>query len=147
MKSKKFLQIIAAIVILMASVLGYFAYKYVYAANTKFTQKEVFVHVPTGAKFEQVVDTMAKYVDDVETFKFLAERKSYTKHIKSGQFLLKKGMGNNQIINSLRQNVPVQLAFNNQERLEDFAGRIGHQIEADSLSLLNTFRDPKFLAE
>ena len=44
-------------------------------------------------------------------------------------------------------NVPVNLAFNNQERLENFAGRVGSQIEADSLSLLNAFRDSKFLQE
>jgi UPF0755 protein len=33
-------------------------------------------------------------------------------------------------------NIPVKLAFNNQERVENFAGRVGSQIEADSLSLL-----------
>jgi hypothetical protein len=32
-------------------------------------------------------------------------------------------------------NIPVKLAFNNQERVENFAGRVGSQIEADSLSL------------
>ena len=37
--------------------------------------------------------------------------------------------------------------LNNQERLENFAGRVGSQIEADSLSLLNAFRDSKFLQE
>jgi UPF0755 protein len=35
--------------------------------------------------------------------------------------------------------------FNNQERLEDLAGRLAQQIEADSLSLLNSFRDSTFL--
>jgi UPF0755 protein len=54
-------------------------------------------------------------------------------------------MNSNEIINSLRVNVPVNIAFNNQERLENFAGRIGSQIEADSLSLLTAFKDPKFL--
>jgi UPF0755 protein len=41
----------------------------------------------------------------------------------------------------------VSLAFNNQERLENFAGRVGSQIEPDSLELLNTFRDSIFLKE
>ena len=35
--------------------------------------------------------------------------------------------------------------FNNQERLENLAGRLAQQLEADSLSLLNTFRDSVFL--
>jgi UPF0755 protein len=55
-------------------------------------------------------------------------------------------MNSNEIVNALRQNVPVDLAFN-QERVEDFAGRIGMQIEADSLSLLESFKDKTFLEE
>ncbi len=56
-------------------------------------------------------------------------------------------MTNNDIINTLRvQNIPVTVAFNNQETLADLAGRISVQIEADSLSLLKTFQDPKFLS-
>jgi UPF0755 protein len=50
-------------------------------------------------------------------------------------------------VNALRQNIPVKLAFNNQERLENFAGRIGAQLEADSLSVLNACLDPQFLAD
>jgi UPF0755 protein len=44
-------------------------------------------------------------------------------------------------------NIPVKLAFNNQERVENFAGRVGSQIEADSLSLLTSFKDSIFLKE
>jgi len=52
------------------------------------------------------------------------------------------------MINTLRsQNQPVSLVFNNQERLEDLAGRIATQIEADSLSLIETMQDSTFLAE
>jgi UPF0755 protein len=43
--------------------------------------------------------------------------------------------------------LPVNLAFNNQERLEDFAGRIASQLECDSLSLMKAFTDKKFLDE
>jgi UPF0755 protein len=44
-------------------------------------------------------------------------------------------------------NVPVKLAFNNQERVENFAGRVGSQIEADSLSLLTLLKILFFLKE
>ena len=56
-------------------------------------------------------------------------------------------MNNNDLVNALRINVPFQLAFNNQERLEDFAGRIASQIEADSTSLVKSFTDENFLKE
>ena len=56
-------------------------------------------------------------------------------------------MNNNEIINTLRgRSLPVKVTFNNMERIEDLAGRIAQQIEADSLSLLNQMLDPAFLA-
>jgi UPF0755 protein len=56
-------------------------------------------------------------------------------------------MSNNSIINALRQNVAVNLAFNNQERIENLAGRLGKQLEIDSLVVLQSFLDPKFLSD
>jgi UPF0755 protein len=55
-------------------------------------------------------------------------------------------MNNNAIINSLRSgNIPVKVAFNNQETLADLAGRISLQIEADSIQLLHSFQEADFL--
>lgn len=147
MKQNKKLLIAVSAVALVAAVVGFIFYLKIFASNTKFTEKEVFVNIPTNSNFDQVVKIMTPYVDDIEDFKFVAERKKYDKNVKPGHFLLKNGMGNNQIINALRQNIAVKLAFNNQERLEDFAGRIATQIEADSLSVLNAFRDQKFLTD
>ena len=91
---------------------------------------------------------VAPYIQDMNRFEMVSKKKSYPdKTEKSGRFLLKKGMNSNEIVNALRLNVPVNLAFNNQERLENFVGRIGSQIEADSLSLLTAFKDKKFLEE
>ncbi|NJW55735.1 endolytic transglycosylase MltG, partial [Salinimicrobium oceani] len=42
---------------------------------------------------------------------------------------------------------PVWVTFNNQERLEDLAGRVAGQIEADSMELLNTMKDSAFLKQ
>jgi UPF0755 protein len=50
------------------------------------------------------------------------------------------------LVKAMRMNIPVKLAFNNQERVENFAGRVV-QIEADSLSLLTSFKDSIFLKE
>lgn len=147
MKLKKILIIFSLVLVVVASVYGYTIYRNIFAANTNFDKKELFVYVPTDANFEQVVEIMKPYVKDMDRFKMVAEKKSYNTNVKSGKFLLKNGMNSNDIINSLRQNVPVDLAFNNQDRLEDFAGRIGSQIEADSLSLLTAFKDKKFLEE
>jgi UPF0755 protein len=44
-----------------------------------------------------------------------------------------KGMNSYELVKAMRSNVPVKLAFNNQERIENLAGRVGSQVrEADS---------------
>ena len=48
----------------------------------------------------------------------LAERKNYSKNIKTGKFIIKRDMNNNQIINSLRSNnITVDVIFNNAKNI------------------------------
>ena len=55
-------------------------------------------------------------------------------------------MSNNDIVNTLRSNnIPVNVSFNNQETVAKLAGRIASQIEADSLSLLESITEKYFL--
>lgn len=126
---------------------GFILIRQIFADNTKFAANEVYVFVPTDANYEDVKKIVAPYVEDMNRFDVVANKKSYPTNVKSGRFLFKKGMNSNELINALRLNLAVNLAFNNQERLEDFAGRIGSQIEADSLSLLTSFKDSTFLKE
>ncbi len=147
MNLKKIISIVAIIVVVVASVYGCMIYRSIFSPNTNFDKKEVFVYIPTDADYTEVIQIITPYVKDIENFKTTAEKKSYVANVKSGRFLLKKDMNNNDLVNTLRQNVPLNLAFNNQERLEDFAGRIGSQIEADSTSLMKSFSDENFLKE
>ena len=147
MNFKKIAIIFAVVFIAAASVYGYIIYRNIFAPNTSFEEKELYVYIPTDADFPQVLDTMKKYVVDVEKLQMVADKKSYISNVKSGKFLLKKGMSSNDIINSLRQPVYVNLSFNNQENLANLAGRIASQIETDSVSLMTAFTDEKFLAE
>ena len=148
MNLKKIIGIVSVVVVTGLIIYGYLLYRDIFASNTKFNEKETYVLIPTNADYDQVKHIMSKYVNDMKRFETVAEKKSYPQRgDKAGRFLLKKGMNSNDIVNSLRKNVPVSLAFNNQERLEDFSGRIGAQIEADSLSLLKAFKDKKFLEE
>jgi len=144
---KKIIALFSVVLVLALIIYGYLLYRDIFSGNTNFNTKETFVHIPTNSTFDEVKVIISPYVKDMERFETVAEKKSYSTNVKAGRFLLKKGMNSNDIVNSLRQNVPVELAFNNQERLEDFAGRVGSQIEADSLQLLNAFMDKKFLDE
>lgn len=138
----------SVIVITVLMIYGYMMYRDIFSDNTRFSENEVYVYIPTDANYDQVKQIVSPYIKDMDRFEKVARKKAYPeRQDKAGKFLLKKGMNSNDIINSLRQNVPVNLAFNNQERLENFAGRIGSQIEADSLSLMNAFTEEPFLTE
>lgn len=147
MKAKKIIGIASVIIVAVAIAFGYKMYRDIFASNTKFQDREVAVFIPTNADFNAVKQVLSPYVEDLEKLESVADKKSYITNIKAGKFILKKGMNSNDIINSLRQPVPVQINFNNQERLEDLAGRIASQIEADSTSLMESFTDEKFLAD
>lgn len=142
-KLKTILGIGIALFLIVASVV----YVKFFSSNTTFSKEELFVEIPTGSNYEEVKKIISPYVNGLSGFELMASIRSYNENVKSGRFLLTKGMGNFAIVTSLRRNVPVKLAFNNQERLENLCVRISSQIEPDTNSLLATFRDPKFLAE
>ncbi|BFM42011.1 endolytic transglycosylase MltG [Flavobacterium sp. CFS9] len=146
MSIKKIITLTAVAVISVLLVYGFILISKIFSANTKFEEKELYVYVPTGANYTDVKKILEPYIKNFEDFEMVASKRSYPENVKSGRFLLKKDMNNMDLVRAMRSNVPVKLAFNNQERLENFAGRVGSEIEADSLSLLKAFRDPQFLA-
>jgi len=144
---KKILLAIVVIGLLVGGFFAYMVYSAVFTPNTKFEEDKVEIFIRSNASFNEVQDSLKTYLNDTESFAQIAARKGYASNIKAGKYAILKGMNNNEIINSLRSNnLPVKVSFNNQERVENLAGRIASQIEADSLSLLNAFRDSAFLA-
>jgi UPF0755 protein len=144
---KKIITIVSVVLIAALLVFGIKLYGDIFSKNTKFTEKELYVHIPTDANYEEVKTIIAPYIDDIEKFEMVASKRSYIQNVKSGRFLLKNGMNNFEMITALRNNIPVKLAFNNQERIENVVGRVGSQIEADSVSLIKIFKDATFLKE
>jgi UPF0755 protein len=147
MNLKKILTYISIAVITILLVFAVKVYVEIFTDNTKFTQDEVYVYVPTDASFDDVKEILEPFVTHFENFKTIADKRSYTTNVISGKFLLKKGMNSFQLVTAMRSNIPVKLAFNNQERLEDLCKRLSTQIEPDTTRLLTTFRDSIFLAD
>ncbi len=147
MNVKKLVPLVLVAIVLAASIYGYSVYKKIFRNNTSFDQREVYVHIPTDANYSEVQEILSNYLENMENFTMAAEKSGYPSNIKSGRFLLEKGMNNYDILKSLRYNVPVKLTYNNQETIEHFAGRIAQQLEPDSLSILQAITDNDFLTE
>lgn len=145
---KRILVAVALLGLVAAGIFAYDIYNKLFAPNTAFDTEKADVFIKTDANYADVRSQLEPLLKDINSFDAVAERKGYVSNIKSGHFMIKKGSGNNDIINAIRRgNIPINISFNNQERLENLAGRIAEQIEADSLSLIKAFRDSIFLKE
>ncbi|MDT0293241.1 endolytic transglycosylase MltG [Mesonia ostreae] len=145
---KKILVIIVILGVVVIAIFSYFIYNTIFSPNTQFSEQEASVYVSSEDSYQDVLEELKPLVKDLSDFDQVAKRKGYVSHLKAGRFILKKGMNNNEIINTLRsKNEPVSVIFNNQERLENLAGRVAQQIEPDSLSLLTVMQDATFLKE
>ena len=147
----KYKNIVLGIVLIGLIVMAIFAYKVYstfFSANTNFETETYEVFIPSTADYNAAFMLVADGVSDRDALHETAVRKGYNTNIKAGRFILCKGMTNNDIINTIRsQNAPVKVRFNNQERIEDLAGRLAQQVEPDSLTILNALKDPVFLKE
>ena len=147
MKFKNFITIVAVILLFIGLGFAIVMYKDTFSSNTAFTETETYVHIPTNSTYAETKIILQKYIKDIDKFEKLAAQFGYDQQVIPGRFLLKKGMNNYDIFQSLRKNIPVKVTFNNQETIEKLAGRLSKQIEPDSITLLKTFTDEEFLKE
>jgi UPF0755 protein len=143
---KKILWAIAIVGLIAAAAFAYYIYGVMLAPNTNFNNNEAYIYVKTTDGYNEVRQQLKPLLKDIDKFDVLAKQKQYTTNVKPGKYAIKKGMSNNDIINSIRSNnIPVKVSFNNQNSLEKLAGRVANQIEADSLELLQAMTNTSFL--
>lgn len=148
MHLKRVLWAAAILGLVVCGFIAYQIYSAIFSPNTQFNNEKAFVYITSDASLEDVRKNLEPLVKDWSSFEAVADRKGYSSNVKGGKYIIKKGMSNNDMINTLRsQNTPVRVSFNNQESVAALAGRVAEQIEADSLSLLNAFNETQFLGE
>ncbi len=150
MENKKLYKIIISIGLLsflfISSAVLYNYYKTFYSENTNFSDESVFIYIKSGTGLKSLRNEISPYIKDTSTFFKAAYKTKFIMNIKAGKYELKKGFSNKEIINSLRfKNIPIKITFNNMERIENLASRVSKFIEADSLSLMNSFNNELFL--
>lgn len=131
--------------ILVMMITGIYYYNIIYSTQINQNTK---VYIKSTDSLAQVLQSLDTLCNDIDDLKKVASLKKYN-HTKPGMYVLKEGMSANDIINLLRsgQQTPVKVTFNNQNYIEDLAGRLSQQIEADSLSILNSLTHPDFLKQ
>jgi UPF0755 protein len=84
-------------------------------------------------------------IKNPKLFEWLADKKNYPILVKPGRYVIDKDLNYIRLINLLRsgQQTPVRVTFNNIRTLNELAGRIGRQIEADSARIITFLSDPE----
>jgi len=138
----KFIIIFVAFAFIIVGIRGYQLYQYVFRGNVK---TEFVLYIPNNANYEQVTDSLIlnDALINLKAFQWVSKKKEYPKSVKSGRYLLKKGMNTNQIVNMLKGGLqtPLKVTFNNLRTKEQLAGKVSKYLQADSLSILNLFSD------
>ena len=128
-----------AVVTLFVS-LGVYAYQLLFAPNLQVQREGKMLYIPTGSKFDQVIDSLNKYeiVGDEVSFRVIARAMGYMEAVKPGAYLIPPDANNLEIVRMLinGRQTPVKLTFNNIRLPTDLARKLGERIEADSTELL-----------
>lgn len=130
---------------------GWQKYAAVFNANVHVEEGEIDFVVADGAEFEEVVSQLdeLQILEDLASFRWVAEKKSYPSRVRPGRYRIKDGMSNNELVNMLRAGaqLPVRFTFNNARNLEELAGKLGQGLAADSAAFLAVLKDKELMAD
>ncbi len=141
---------VTLLVILVAALLGRSFYKKIFDPNVIVTANEEYLYIPTGADFEDLTIALEDggYLKDVESFKWVANKKNYT-NVRPGRYKLKNNWSNNELVNTLRSGnqSAVKVTFNNIRTMPELAGKVSTYLEEDSLSFLKALNNSSLFTD
>lgn len=128
-----------------ALIVIFLIYRYLFGASIITAKNNQVICIPTGSSYEQVLDTLESNLNikNLKVFGWIAKKKNYPSLIKPGRFVIGNNLSYNGLINLLRsgRQTPVKITFNNVRTLNQLAGKIGKQIEADSSEIISFLSD------
>jgi len=143
---KKNLTLSSVIIVMILTLSGYLAYQQVFEP---ISDEDQVLLLPNETSFSALKDSLAQHglLKNHTFFQFFCEQKNFTK-VKPGRYLVKSQTNLNSMVNMLRLGAqkPLNIIFNNASTLEDLAGKLASQIQADSLALISAFKSELFFS-
>jgi UPF0755 protein len=154
-KKKKTLRYVVWIFLAIVIAGSFMAHKYyqrIWGASVQLDSLDkVDFYVRSDANFDSVVKNFERlgYLKDLKDFTWVANKKNYPNHIRSGHYVLEDQMSNNALVNLLRsgKQQPVRVVFNNIRTLPELAGKVAEQLEADSMAFQQAFHNEALIEE
>ena len=144
--------LVLGILLIFGAAFGYWVYRTVMSPNvTTPDGKEAVIYIPTGSDYEAVKTILSDghFLSNEKSFNWVAQRKDLPNNVHPRRYVLKNGMSNNQLVNMLRGGLqsPINVTFNNMRDVDQLAGRIAKQIEADSVSLSELLHNEDYIRQ
>ncbi|MEI8224407.1 MAG: endolytic transglycosylase MltG [Bacteroidota bacterium] len=144
MKKKKILYFLSGLGI-VAIVIISLIYRNLFGVSISAEENNKVIYIPTGSSYDQVLDTLESnlIIKNLKVLDWVANKKNYPALIKPGRYVIDRGLSYNGLINLLKsgRQSPVKIIFNNIRTLNQLAGKIGKQIEADSSQIIYFLSD------
>jgi UPF0755 protein len=129
------------IALIVLAVGGYWAYMNVFKSNVHLNGKKfTYIYIPTGAKFEDVLDELysQNIIDDHESFEWMAKEMDLPENINPGKYRIGADMSNRSIVKMIinDKQEKVKLFFNSQIRTkEQFMAYVCEKLEISQSDL------------
>jgi UPF0755 protein len=146
MKSKKLILLLSFSGLILVACIA-LVFRLLFGLNVKAEGRRITIHIPDGSSYEQAMDSVKArlQIKNIKVLYWVAEKKKYPSLVKPGRYIVDKDMSYTGLINLLRsgRQAPVNLTFNNIRTLNELAGRIGKQINADSSEIIDFLSEPR----
>jgi len=145
MRNKKIVYALLSLLTLLL-VCIFLIYSIIFRSNVRPAGDEAILFIPDSSSYSRAMDTIKAhlFIQNPGVFQWIAEKKKYPVLVKPGRYIIDRDMSYNELFNILRsgRQSPINVTFNNIRTINDLAGRIGKQICADSVQIMNFFSDP-----
>jgi UPF0755 protein len=140
------------LLIALLSLLGWREYQRQYASNVVVTDEQKhFVYIDRDDSADSVMYKIEQeaVVQDMQSFRKMAQQSGYAQSVRTGRYLLEDGMSNTRLLRVLQRGyqTPLRVTFNNIRTSEMLAGRLAKQLMVDSLEILSSLRDDSTMAD
>jgi len=144
------LMLLSLIIITGASILAYDYYIKIFSSNVKENNGfNHYLNIPSDADYSMVLKIIEEkdILNDMESFKWVAEKMNYPRHIHSGRYFIEPNLSNRALLKILRSGLqkPVKLIIKKFRTKAKFIHYISQNLEADSLVLHALLTDKIFL--
>lgn len=150
-RSKRKKSSVGKVVLLGILALALIAAYFVFAPNTGSMSEGEYLYIHTGSGYKQVREALKQggFVQDMNSFDFLAKQAKYPDHVHPGRYRIHKGMSNFSIVRMLRagKQTPVKLVIGKMRTKADFIRLVSTHLEADSNVLNRMLSDNVYLAQ